>query len=245
MKRAMVSIAAGALSAAAPAPARPVYSAAGPVPIPDAGPGGCLSSPLTGAGTLDVLVPESFTISAVKVGIHVVHSYQGDLEFTIEKVGSGAPVTLVHLPASPQLECGYSAHDFGGAPAGPFVLDDNAPFTYDLPGIPVPGINFVSGTWKPESPLAAFNGLDSQGTWRFTAVDHTNLDSGMIMFVQLTIDGACYPDCNGVGGLTIADFGCFQTRFVAGDPYADCNGVGGLTIADFACFQTKFVARCP
>ncbi len=55
----------------------------------------------------------------------------------------------------------------------------------------------------------------------------------------------CYPDCNGVGGLTIADFGCFQTRFVAQDPYADCNGVGGLTIADFGCFQTKFVAGCP
>ncbi len=55
----------------------------------------------------------------------------------------------------------------------------------------------------------------------------------------------CYPDCNGVGGLTIADFGCFQTKFVAGDPYADCNGVGGLTIADFGCFQTAFVAGCP
>ncbi len=57
--------------------------------------------------------------------------------------------------------------------------------------------------------------------------------------------GPCYPDCNGRGGLTIADFGCFQTKFVAGDPYADCNGVGGLTIADFGCFQTKFVAGCP
>jgi hypothetical protein len=55
----------------------------------------------------------------------------------------------------------------------------------------------------------------------------------------------CYPDCNGVGGLTIADFGCFQTAFVAGEPYADCNGVGGLTIADFGCFQTAFVAGCP
>ncbi len=55
----------------------------------------------------------------------------------------------------------------------------------------------------------------------------------------------CYPDCTEDGQLTIADFGCFQTRFVAADPYADCNGVGGLTIADFACFQTKFVAGCP
>ncbi len=57
--------------------------------------------------------------------------------------------------------------------------------------------------------------------------------------------GGCYPDCNADGSLTVADFGCFQTKFVAGDPYADCNGAGGLTIADFGCFQTKFVAGCP
>ncbi len=55
----------------------------------------------------------------------------------------------------------------------------------------------------------------------------------------------CYADCNADNQLTVADFGCFQTRFVAGDPYADCNGVGGLTVADFGCFQTRFVAGCP
>ncbi len=55
----------------------------------------------------------------------------------------------------------------------------------------------------------------------------------------------CYPDCNADCALTVADFGCFQTKFVAGDPYADCNGDGSLTVADFGCFQTKFVAACP
>ena len=55
----------------------------------------------------------------------------------------------------------------------------------------------------------------------------------------------CYPDCNADGGLTVADFGCFQTRFVAGDPYADCNASGSITVADFGCFQTRFVAGCP
>ncbi len=55
----------------------------------------------------------------------------------------------------------------------------------------------------------------------------------------------CYPDCNADGSLSVADFGCFQTRFVAGDPYADCNGAGGQTVADFVCFQTRFVAGCP
>jgi hypothetical protein len=56
---------------------------------------------------------------------------------------------------------------------------------------------------------------------------------------------ACYPDCNPDGLLTVADFGCFQTKFVSGDPYADCTNDGNLTVADFGCFQTKFVAGCP
>ncbi len=60
----------------------------------------------------------------------------------------------------------------------------------------------------------------------------------------------CSPNCDGsysgnTPTLTIADFGCFQTKFVAGHPYADCNAVGGLTIADFGCYQTKFVGGCP
>jgi sugar lactone lactonase YvrE len=61
----------------------------------------------------------------------------------------------------------------------------------------------------------------------------------------LFMDSPCYPDCNGSGTLTVADFGCFQTKFVAGDPYADCNGDGQRTVADFGCFQTKFVQGCP
>ncbi len=56
----------------------------------------------------------------------------------------------------------------------------------------------------------------------------------------------CYPDCNGSGTLTIADFICFQGEFVAGNlAYADCNNSGNLTIADFICFQGAFVAGCP
>ena len=58
-------------------------------------------------------------------------------------------------------------------------------------------------------------------------------------------DAVCYADCNADGVLTVADFGCFQTRFGAGDLYADCNADGTLTVADFGCFQTRFVTGCP
>ena len=62
----------------------------------------------------------------------------------------------------------------------------------------------------------------------------------------------CYANCTldfhpatGAHLLTVADFGCFQTKFVTQDPYADCNADGQFTVADFGCFQTKFAAGCP
>lgn len=55
----------------------------------------------------------------------------------------------------------------------------------------------------------------------------------------------CYPDCNGDGVLSVADFGCFAGAFVLGQPYADCNGDGLLSIPDFGCFQGRYVVGCP
>lgn len=54
----------------------------------------------------------------------------------------------------------------------------------------------------------------------------------------------CKADFNNDCALTVADFGSFQTAFVAGDPRADYNGDGQLTVADFGAFQTGFVAGC-
>jgi uncharacterized membrane protein len=62
---------------------------------------------------------------------------------------------------------------------------------------------------------------------------------------MVTFPDSCYADCNASGSLTIADFGCFQAKFAAGDMYADCNTSGTLTIADFGCFQSSFAAGCP
>jgi cytochrome c peroxidase len=48
--------------------------------------------------------------------------------------------------------------------------------------------------------------------------------------------------------LNIADFLCFQARFIQGDAYANCDGSTAspvLNIADFLCFQQRFAAGCP
>jgi hypothetical protein len=71
--------------------------------------------------------------------------------------------------------------------------------------------------------------------------------SGTATRMQFTyqVPTPCYADCNASGTLTIADFGCFQAAFAAGNMYADCNASGTLTIADFGCFQAEFAAGCP
>ena len=84
---------------------------------------------------------------------------------------------------------------------------------------------------------------------RVDVVSVPDSGTGTAPFVDVgayeTENPPCYPDCNGDGALTVSDFGCFQTKFVAADPYADCNGDGVRTVADFGCFQTKFVQGCP
>jgi hypothetical protein len=92
----------------------------------------------------------------------------------------------------------------------------------------------VWATLVPDD-TAEFNFAASIG-----AVSQASLPAGGAMYLI-----GCYADCNADGALTVADFGCFQTRFVVGDPYADCNADGTLTVADFGCFQTKFVVGCP
>ncbi|MFM9995900.1 MAG: S8 family serine peptidase [Phycisphaerales bacterium] len=58
-------------------------------------------------------------------------------------------------------------------------------------------------------------------------------------------EASCYADCNLSGSLTVADFGCFQGKYVLGDMYADCNASGTLTVADFGCYQGLYVVGCP
>lgn len=56
----------------------------------------------------------------------------------------------------------------------------------------------------------------------------------------------CLADINADGALTIADFGAFQSAYVAGDlRRCDFSGDGVLTIADFGAYQSAFVAGCP
>ena len=100
----------------------------------------------------------------------------------------------------------------------------------------------------PNGGQWAWSGWEATGPgFKRVTIAGSNPSSGHIMhdLLQLSVDSPCYPDCNADGALTVADFGCFQTKFVAADPYADCTGDQQLTVSDFGCFQTAFVTGCP
>ncbi|MFM9996114.1 MAG: DNRLRE domain-containing protein [Phycisphaerales bacterium] len=78
---------------------------------------------------------------------------------------------------------------------------------------------------------------------RFDTHEHPVVASRPVLTIDYT--PPCYPDCNNSGTLSVADFGCFQGKYVLGDMYADCNASGTLSVADFGCFQGKYVLGCP
>ncbi len=131
-------------------------------------------------------------------------------------------------------------------------------------GVLFAGGDFINaGSGQPENHIARWNGQQWEGLESGVndSVFALGVDGDMLVAGGefTTVGGQpshhwarwgcptppCYPDCNADGALTVADFGCFQTQFVLGDPYADCNADGVLTVADFGCFQTKFVLGCP
>ncbi|MEX2219429.1 MAG: hypothetical protein WD749_11815 [Phycisphaerales bacterium] len=65
------------------------------------------------------------------------------------------------------------------------------------------------------------------------------------------IPAFCYANCDGstaAPALNVQDFGCFLTRYAAGEEYANCDGSTAapvLNVGDFSCFLQKYAARCP
>ncbi len=89
---------------------------------------------------------------------------------------------------------------------------------------------------EPITRVVLSSANPSGQNWNFS-IDDLKFEAG---------SAPCYPDCNNSGGLSIADFICFQAEYVAGNlAYADCDQSGSLTIADFICFQAEYVAGCP
>ncbi len=132
---------------------------------------------------------------------------------------------------------GQSASSFGGAKAKSIARWGGAAWSAVGPGVTGP----TAGS--PGQVLALAAATDGRSI--FAAGKFVHAGGVQSDGVAEWAGCACYADCDADGALTAADFGCFQAKFVAGDPWADCNQDAVLAVSDFTCFQNRLVGGCP
>jgi subtilisin-like proprotein convertase family protein len=130
--------------------------------IPDNNPAGASST---------LAIAESGIIADLNVSLNITHTWIGDLEVTLTSPG-GTPVTVTLFDNN----CGNA---------------DNLVVTFDdesgnlISGIcnsPVAN----SGTFRPFSPLSAFDGEQINGTWTLKVVDNAGADVGTLNAWSIT-----------------------------------------------------------
>ncbi len=173
--------------------------------------------------------------------------FGGRLGSTNAPVGDTWELAIVSAPtltAHPQSQAVQN-----GAPAVFSVVAAGiGPLSYQWrkDGTPLGNGGPVFGATSPQLVITGAS-TAWQGSYD-VAVSNT---CGVIPSNSAVLSVLCYANCNGdttptgTPSLTVADFGCFQTKFAQSAPYADCNQDGVLTVADFGCFQSKFVLGCP
>ncbi|MEX2220025.1 MAG: hypothetical protein WD749_14835 [Phycisphaerales bacterium] len=88
--------------------------------------------------------------------------------------------------------------------------------------------------------------------WGVTPSSPLNGQMALTIGTNLTAAApACYANCDASTTppvLNVQDFGCFLTRYAAGDAYANCDASTqspALNVQDFGCFLTKYAGGCP
>jgi len=138
-----------------------------PIAIPDATPAGAAST---------IQVPDADLVRGVKVTVNVSHTYDADLVLSLIPP-VGAPIILSNTR-------GGFGDNFVNT-----VFDDAA-------SVPIAsGTAPFAGSFRPESPLAAVNGISAIGAWKLQAVDTAGLDVGTIdgWTLSLTFNASCGP----------------------------------------------------
>jgi subtilisin-like proprotein convertase family protein len=136
-----------------------------PIAIPDQ---------FSAGATSTITVPEARTLQDIDVTVNVQHPFDEDLTFWLT-----APTGKKILLASP--------HGGAGDNYTNTTFDDEA--ATQLEGSPP-----YTGSFRPDSPLSAFDGIDTAGVWRFNAVDGSAQDVGQILNWTLRLTYAT-PSC--------------------------------------------------
>ena len=123
--------------------------------------------------TSTLTIPSGGIISDVNVNLNIPHTWINDLTVTITSP-AGTSVELFTAKCDPQ----------NGNINVLATFDDSGSTLICNPG---PNPAGISGTLTPDSPLSAFNGENSTGTWTLTVADGFDQDGGSISAWSLDI----------------------------------------------------------
>lgn len=119
----------------------------------------------------EMVVATSGTLTDLDVTIKATHTFVGDLMFRVSKTG-GPSVTIVDRPGAPTTTNGCPNNDVDA------TLDDEAANPVETQCAATPPA--ILGTFSPNNPLSAFDGVALAGTWRITVSDHAGIDVGVL-----------------------------------------------------------------
>jgi subtilisin-like proprotein convertase family protein len=162
-------------------PASPVVTTAG---------SGSISVPINDNSAVDIPIAVSVgpgLVSDVNVRVRLNHTADIDLALTL--IGpDGTAVPLSTSRGGPDDNFGTGANDCSGVPT---IFDDSASIPIGFGAAP------FAGSFRPESPLAAFNGKSATGIWRLRVEDSDINDTGTVGCVTLDIATQTFT-CNTV-----------------------------------------------
>ncbi|MEX2217377.1 MAG: hypothetical protein WD749_01345 [Phycisphaerales bacterium] len=172
--------------------------------------------------------------------------------------GSGSPFIYKLMSDSTGVNPGGSVPlPAGRSPRG-LNFDDQGHLLYTNAGIVHELMQSAAGGWVPD-PASIFEGQPG-GAHFMVFKSGTNhlpeLHEGPEWVNLPDPDIApgipdCYANCDEstvAPILNVSDFGCFLTRYAAGDPYANCDDsttAPVLNVSDFGCFLTRYAQGCP
>ncbi|HVF50625.1 MAG TPA: proprotein convertase P-domain-containing protein [Pyrinomonadaceae bacterium] len=153
---------------------------------------GNIATAIPDVATVDIpiTVPNTGAINDVNVRVRLNHTFDGDLVLKLVHP-DGTAVTLSNRRGSTGQNYGTGANDCSATAFT--VFDDSA--AANISG----GIAPFANSFKPESPLAAFNGKATNGVWKLRISDEAALDTGTVGCVQLELTRQKFTCC-GAGG---------------------------------------------
>ncbi len=193
-----------------------------PVAIPDDDPAGATSV---------LMVGDNVTLADLDVRVNITHTFVGDIFITLTSP-MGTTVTLLDRPGVPASMFGCGDNNMN------VTFDDES--AGDLENLCAGSDPWLDGPGPPVSPLTAFDGEMTAGTWTLTVSDNAGADTGQITDWELITDPPISGSCEVCAPAGDADLAILKTCS-ATDTTASCdlsvinNGpdtASGVTVAD-------------